>query len=122
MNSREELRRVRDRLLDLHKLLLDRERAVYEREHGRVGSPNAYLGLVLGHEQFEWLRQLSGMIVEVDELLAPRSQAGPSEADATLSKLREMMNLASDTDFSRRLSVAVEDAHEIAVAQKDFWM
>lgn len=62
------LRELRLRLLRLHKTLLDAERADYERVHGAT-SPGELLRLVIGHEQFAWLRALSELIVRIDESL-----------------------------------------------------
>ena len=59
--------RLHGRLLELHKLLLDATRADYEREHGRIPNPGAYLQLVIQHERFAWLRPLSGILVEIDD-------------------------------------------------------
>jgi hypothetical protein len=60
-----DLRRV---LLHLHKTLLDWERADYEITHGRM-EPMQALQLIYNHEQFAWLRPMSGLIVRIDEAL-----------------------------------------------------
>ena len=62
----EQLSALRDRLLHLHKTLLDSERAAYERAYGRVESSGEWLQIVLGHEHFSWLRPYSGLIVRID--------------------------------------------------------
>ena len=66
------LREARTRMLRLHKILLDVERADFERESGPLTS-GALLQLVINHEQFAWLRKLSAMVVQIDELLDARS-------------------------------------------------
>ena len=73
------LRVVRDRLLKLHKMLLDWERGQYEKAYGQVRSSGDMLQLVLGHEQFAWLRPYSGLIVRIDEWLVSDQ---PSRQDA----------------------------------------
>ena len=73
------LRIVRDRLLKLHKTLLDWERAQYEHAYGQVRSSGDMLQLVLGHDQFAWLRPYSGLIVRIDEWLVSDQ---PSRQDA----------------------------------------
>jgi hypothetical protein len=70
MPSAARLRALRDRLLKLHKVLLDAERARYERAYGPVRSGGDMLQLVLGHDHFVWLRPYSGLIVRIDEWLA----------------------------------------------------
>ncbi len=50
---------LRHTLLDLHKSLLDAQRIRYERDHGRISTSGEFLGLVLEHPAFAWLRTLS---------------------------------------------------------------
>ena len=89
--QREPLDALSRLLLDFHKVLLDWERANYEAKQGRIGSPGEFLGLVLDHAQFAWLRQLSGLIVEIDEALAPRSKAGAEMPDLLLAQCRRLL-------------------------------
>jgi hypothetical protein len=93
------LRQVRDRLLDLHKALLDAERARFEREHGRVASSGQWLQLVLGHEQFAWLRPFSGLIVRIDEWLASDAPA-PDEGEALWAEANRLTTVKDARDAS----------------------
>jgi hypothetical protein len=85
MPSADSLRLIRDQLLKLHKVLLDAERARYERAYGPVKSSGDLLQLVLGHEAFAWLRPYSGLIVRIDEWLADDDRA-PDEAGALVKE------------------------------------
>jgi hypothetical protein len=58
---------VHERLLALHKLLLDLVRAEYEVEHGPIGGPGPLLQLVTQDPAFAWLRPLSMLLVEMDD-------------------------------------------------------
>lgn len=80
------LRDLRNKLLRLHKVLLDTERIAYEQVRGRVTS-GELLRLVLEHEQFAWLRRISELIVQIDEML---------QADEPLSS-DEVQNLTAHT-------------------------
>jgi hypothetical protein len=103
------------RLLGFHKVLLDWERANYEAGSGRISSPNEFLGLVLEHAQFAWLRELSGLIVALDEALARRSKAGAEELEMLLAKTRELMQAEPEgAAFQRRLAEAVAGSPEAA--------
>ncbi|MEO8679347.1 MAG: hypothetical protein ABI665_09895 [Vicinamibacterales bacterium] len=64
--ERQLLTDLRRALLHLHKTLLDWERADYEMTHGRM-EPMQALQLIYNHEQFAWLRPMSGLIVRIDE-------------------------------------------------------
>ena len=93
------LRDVRDRLLDLHKALLDAERARFEREHGHVESSGQWLQLVLGHEQFAWLRPFSGLIVRIDEWLASDSPPA-DEGEALWAEADRLTRVGEASDAS----------------------
>lgn len=105
-------------LLEQHKLLLDRERAVYEKANGPIGGPGPFLALLLGDPHFAWLRQISTFVVEIDEALSRRSKAGQVEADALTARGREIMSLREDgTDFQVRYYRAVQESPEIVILQ-----
>jgi hypothetical protein len=63
---KERLREVRNRLLRFHKVLMDREREVYESRAGVLTS-GQFLNLLMTDERFEWLRAISKLIVKIDE-------------------------------------------------------
>ena len=65
----ESLSEVRRTLLDLHKALIERERAAYERGHGAV-TPAQMLQLLIRDDNFSWLHPISELIVRVDELIS----------------------------------------------------
>jgi hypothetical protein len=110
--QRQPLDALSRRLLDFHKVLLDWERVNYESEHGPVGSPGEFLGLVLDNVQFAWLRQLSGLIVEIDEAIAPRSKAGADVGDALLEQARILLNPSLGGAFQKRLKEALGSSPE----------
>ena len=66
---RRPLLELRDALLRLHKILIDSERAVYEKEIGSIQSPNHFFQLLTNDPWFAWLRPISQLIVMIDETL-----------------------------------------------------
>lgn len=80
------LRELRNKLLHLHRVLLDTERITYEQVYGRVSSTEL-LQLVIEHEQFAWLHRISELVVQIDEML---------QADEPLS-LNDVQNLIAHT-------------------------
>jgi hypothetical protein len=66
---RQHLIELRDRLLHLHKTLVDSERVAYEKTVGQIRSPNHFLQLLAGDPWFAWLHPLSALIVSIDEEL-----------------------------------------------------
>jgi hypothetical protein len=93
----EQLKTLRDRLLSLHKTLLDADRAAYERAYGPVGSSGEWLQLVLGHEHFAWLRPFSGLIVRIDEWLAGDDRAD-EEREAVVKEADRLSSLSASTE------------------------
>ena len=109
---------LRHALLELHKTLLDAQRIRYEREHGRVESRGELLDLVLRNESFEWLRVLSALIAQLDELAAV-DKVDDKGADAgaqmlsVIGKLRALVRFEGNRGFTgpyREIIEAVPDA------------
>ena len=74
------LTELRNGLLRLHKILLESERALYEHDIERIPSAGRYLELVMNDPWFAWLRQLSGLVVLIDE--ANAAEQKPTEEAA----------------------------------------
>jgi hypothetical protein len=116
--SRELLGKLSGLLIDQHKLLLDRERAVYEKANGPIAGPGPVLTLVLGDPHFAWLKQISGLVVAIDEALSRRSTAEQPVADALLAQAREMMRPREHgSDFQTRYYNAVQESPDIVIVQ-----
>src|ERR1700682_2327611 len=67
--ARQKIMSLRHALLRLHKTLLNMERRDYERQHGHVSTGELFR-LVLDHQQFAWLHNISEFVVRLDETLA----------------------------------------------------
>lgn len=118
IQTRELLGTLRDLLLEQHKLLLERERAAYEQMHGPIAGPGPFLTLVIGDPHFEWLKNISSLVVEIDEALSRRSTAGQPEADALLTQARELMRSREQgTEFQTRYFAAVQESPDIVILQ-----
>jgi hypothetical protein len=112
----EQLSALRDRLLHLHKTLLDSERAAYERAYGRVESSGEWLQIVLGHEHFSWLRPYSGLIVRIDEWLADK-QRDAEDKDALWREVERLTTLSASTEErALRYRRAIDRSADAAVA------
>ena len=119
--TRDNLTRVRAALLRLHRTLLDFEREGYERARGKIGNSYEFLQLVMGDAWFAWLRQLSELIVEMDELLA--SKETPKEATALALVQQAKMLLTpseSGSEFQRKYFAALQQSPEVVLAHSEF--
>jgi hypothetical protein len=119
--TRTQLVNVRQVLLRLHKKLLEFEREAYERGHGRISNSYAFLQLVMSDPWFAWLRQLSELIVEMDELLAAREPASETTALALIEQSGVLLTpTESGSEFQRKYFTAMQQSPEVVVAHSEF--
>jgi hypothetical protein len=89
--TRQRVNTMRDGLLRLHKLLMESERASYEKDVEKITSTGQYLNLVLNDPWFDWLRELSQFIVIVDETLAAKEPATDEEGLRLIAQARALI-------------------------------
>jgi hypothetical protein len=109
---------LRHALLDLHKTLLDWERAAYERAHGR-SSAAELLKIVVENPQFAWLRPVSEVIVRIDEALETETPDSPIDVDALASRVRVVV--APDeagTPYAQRYYAALQEHPDAVLAHR----
>jgi hypothetical protein len=115
-----QLTMLRNGLLRWHKSLLDAERAAYERDVARITSTGQYLQLVLGDPWFAWLREISQLIVIVDETLAQKEPATPADAARLIAKARDLLLPAqSGSEFARHYDQAMQRDPAVVLAHGD---
>src|SRR6266852_2386454 len=86
---------LRTRMLHLHKILLEMERADFERGSGRL-TGGELLQLVINHPRFAWLRQISALVVQIDETLDAKEPATPDDLHSVLSQTRSLFTSSAD--------------------------
>jgi len=105
----------------LHKTLLDYERDAFEREQGKIGNSYEFLNLVMSDPWFAWLRRLSELIVEMDELLASRESPRETTGAALLSQSKILLTpLESGDEFQRKYFAAMQESPEVVLAHGEF--
>src|SRR5690348_15651345 len=113
---------LRRQVLELHRALRDALRIRYEREHGRIESAGQFLGIILNHPDFEWLRELSALIAQLDEWLEGGEEASDEEFDELLSTLRSMIQVGgANTRFNKPYWQLVEEVPEVLVEHVKLW-
>jgi hypothetical protein len=105
--ARQSLIDLRNRLLQLHKTLLDDERRTYERVHGRIPSPGAFLQLLLNDSWFAWLRPVTTLVVAIDETLSAKE---PAAENIVEDYLRQARRLLTETEGGLGLGKGYFDA------------
>jgi hypothetical protein len=101
---------ARNRLVDLHKALIDAERREHEKTLGRL-SGGEFLEALLKDPAFAWLNGLTRIIAELD---------APSPHDdwpAQKMRIRALLGPQSpDTEFARRYAAFLHSHPEVLVA------
>ena len=114
---RETLDTLRDGLLALHKILLDHERARYERYRGPISSAGEFLQRVIHDPQFNWLHALSESVVQIDEMLWSREPVDSAHAAAIADQVRSLVQPnESGSDFQKRYHEAIQESPDVAAA------
>lgn len=117
-DPRDQLKALRVPLIDLHRALLDAERREYEAQHGRVAAAEL-LQLALTHAQFEWLHQVSTIIVRVDELIALDESPGVGGVGVVTRHLRSLLRpQSSGTPFEQRYDRAIQADPAVLLAHR----
>src|SRR5436305_13938709 len=104
--TRTRLQNLHRALLRLHKVLLDDERATYEQPHDRTNA-GKMLQLVISDPQFTWLRRISEIIVQIDELLES-DDAGAETAANDLVKNAQTLLTPGEDEFGRKYQAALQ--------------
>ena len=109
MNNAELLKESRNRLLSLHKSLVDFERTRYEAFNGKVTS-GQFLNILLEDEGLSWLRRFSTFIVDVDEMFSLDDAYSDEMVESHLSKLRKLVTFTDeDQDFNSKYQYALQN-------------
>jgi len=106
---------LRSRLTRLHKTLVEEERSAYEAAHGTVTSGPELLGLLLHHEQFAWLRSLSGMISAIDAALDEMEDADAG-AETFVLQARALLRSGDSTTFATKYRDALQRSPDVVMA------
>src|SRR5713101_214907 len=106
--ARDRLITLRLMLLQLHKTLLEMERRDYERTNGHVSTGELFR-LVIDHEQFAWLHNISEFVVRLDEALAAEVPVTPDDTHGAIMLARKMFAPSAEGDaFQKRYFDAIQ--------------
>ena len=119
--ARERLTELRQRLLALHKALLDSERTSYEIVHGTIPSPAAFLQLLIHDNWFAWLKPVTSLLVEIDETLAAKKPpATARDFERLINDTRALLSPSREANgFWKRYSGAIQRDPGVAVLHRD---
>ena len=113
--ARRRLITLRLLLLRLHKTLLDMERREYERANGRV-SVGELFRLVIDHQQFAWLHNISEFVVRLDETLAGDAPVLPEDVHTAITLARKMFAPSESGDaFQKKYFDAIQSDPAVVI-------
>jgi hypothetical protein len=108
---------LHDALLRLHKVLIESERLVYERDFGPIRNPNHFFQLLTGDPWFAWLRPISQLIVAIDETLDAKEGVTSTSVDAAMRQSVFLLVPAShEGQFGDRYVAALQRDPRVVLA------
>ena len=116
--DRQRLRELSERLLRLHRLLLDGERRAYETRHGVVAAGNLFR-LVLDDPQFAWLRSLSALIARIDAAIDADDALSAGDVDAAFREVYRLLKGGAGGEFQDKYHEALQRSPDVVMAHAD---
>lgn len=119
IRQHQHLRDLRNKLLRLHKMLLETERIAYEQVRGRVSS-GELLQLLIEHEQFAWLHCISELVVQIDEMLSADEPVSLEDFQNLIADARTLLAPSEvGNGFARRYYNALQREPDVVLAHAE---
>lgn len=117
-NVNSPLPELRERLVALHKTLVESERVSYEQTMGTIPSPQHFLQLLTRDPWFAWLHPLSLLIVAMDEALEAKRTPVTAAAVAELVRRTRGLLVASESGegFAKHYFDALQRDPDVVLA------
>jgi hypothetical protein len=109
---------VHQKLLSLYSALIGAERLTYERIHGRVGSTDELLRLVLNDPWFTWLYPMLDLLLRIEQLLDDDAfDITHENLDHLVAEVRTVTRPSIEGDgFERAYYEALQRAPDVVLA------
>jgi hypothetical protein len=115
--ARQRVTAVREALLNLHKALLESERAGYKKVFGKIGSPYQFLQLATTDPWFAWLRPVTQIIVAMDEMLAAKETLTAVGVEALVGRAKTLLIPTVEGEgFSKHYDEALQRDPDVVFA------
>ena len=111
---RSNLRELSGILIPLHRALIEAARSEYAFAYEPIDQPTHLLRLLNEHPFFAWLRPLTTLIVDIDEMT--RQDFEPSGFDGVLDRVERMFGADADREFTSRYLPLLQQSVELAIA------
>jgi len=107
------LREVSRVLIPLHRSLIDAVRDDYAFGYEPVESPTHLLRLVSDHPFFAWLKPITALIVDIDEMV--RTDFGAAEVKAITARMDRLFGANVDAEFAERYVPVLQRSVDVAI-------
>lgn len=101
--------------MELHRLLLDRERRAYEARHGAVRTQELFR-LLLQDEAFAWLRSLSTLMAQIDAAVDADDPITRDDAQRALREVHRLVKSGDSGAFQDKYRDALQDSPDVVMA------
>jgi hypothetical protein len=110
---RSSLRDLSKALIPLHRGLIDASKEDYSFANGPIENPTQLLGLLQSDPFFEWLRPITTLIVDIDEMV--RTDFQTEAAQDIVTRAERMFGTEADVDFSARYIPVLQRDVDVAI-------
>ena len=107
------LREVSKVLIPLHRGLIDALRDDYSFGYGPIEGPGHLLRLLNEHPFFAWLKPLTTLIVDIDEMA--RTDFAPADAEGIGARLDRLFGANVDPAFAGRYVPVLQRSVDVAI-------
>jgi hypothetical protein len=108
------LREISKQLLPLHRALIDSARADYVAAVAPVSGPGQMLQLLNDDPFFTWLKPLTALIVDIDEMV--RTDFQRTDVDAIVTRVEKLFGTAADAAFAAHYVPLLQREVDVAIA------
>ena len=108
------LREASRALIPLHRRLIDATRDDYAFGYAPVESPSQLLQLLNSDPFFAWLKPLTTLIVDIDEMA--RTDFEPKDAQAIVARVERLFGTNADAAFAEHYIPVLQRDVEVAIA------
>ena len=112
--QRSGLRDLWKQLLPLHRALIDAAKTEYTASIAPVGGPTHLLQLINDDPFFAWLKPLTAVIVEIDEM--SRTDFDNAQLEALLGRVRGIFGAGAESPFGSRYLPLLQRDVDAAIA------
>ena len=111
---RASLRDFSKNLLPLHRALINAARDDYTFAFGEEVTPNQLLQLMQADPFFEWLKPVTALIVDIDEMA--RTDFEPTDYAAIVARVDRLFGSSVDGEFAEKYVPILQRDVEVAIA------